>query len=40
VALLDTVTDENGTRFVLVWRIEPKSQDNQGKTEEENLDEY
>jgi hypothetical protein len=23
VALVDTVTDENGTRFVLVWRITP-----------------
>lgn len=23
VALLDTVTDEDGTRFVLIWKIQP-----------------
>lgn len=46
VALVDTASDENGTRFVLVWKITPKqenpvsadaSKDNQGLTD---LDEY
>lgn len=33
IALVDTVTDEKGTRFVLVWKITP-----QGKKEEVALD--
>lgn len=43
VALVDTVTDANGTRFVLVWKILPRGAENQGnsvKGEEVNLDEY
>jgi hypothetical protein len=38
VALVDTVTDENGTRFVLVWRITPTRKDVVAVTDE--LDEY
>lgn len=34
VALLDTVTDEQGTRFVLVWKILPRVEATA------NLDEY
>jgi hypothetical protein len=38
VALVDTVTDENGTRFVLVWRITPTRKEVMAVTDE--LDEY
>jgi hypothetical protein len=38
VALVDTVTDENGTRFVLVWRITPTRKEVEVPTDE--LDEY
>lgn len=39
VALVDTVTDEAGTRFVLVWRIVPTTKA-VAQPEEINLDEY
>lgn len=42
VALVDTTTDETGTRFVLVWKILPKPDlvPVATATEEYNLDEY
>lgn len=41
VALVDTVTDETGTRFVLVWKIVPRAVEMQvAVSAEENLDEY
>lgn len=42
VALVDTTTDETGTRFVLVWKILPKPDlvPVAAATEEYNLDEY
>lgn len=40
VALVDTTTDANGTRFVLVWKISPTAKDSQGANEEVNLDDY
>lgn len=43
VALVDTVTDENGSRFVLVWKIQPKAEPLSSipKAEPEvNLDEF
>lgn len=41
VALVDTVTDETGTRFVLVWKIVPRAVEMQvAVSTEENLDEY
>lgn len=49
VALVDTMTDENGTRFVLVWKIHPRTPEEAGASEEVltdpnqgnlNLDEY
>jgi len=38
VALLDTVTDEHTTRFVLVWKILPRGPESVEATT--NLDEY
>lgn len=38
VALVDTVTDECGTRFVLVWKITPMRKEVVATTDE--LDEY
>lgn len=41
VALVDTVTDDNGTRFVLVWRILPtRSVAKELVAVTENVDDY
>lgn len=43
VALVDTVTDECGTRFVLVWKIVPRAVEMQvavSATQPDELDEY
>lgn len=39
VALVDTVTDEQGSRFVLVWRINPPSRA-AATAQPESLDDY
>lgn len=40
VALVDTTTDANGTRFVLVWKIQPRPDLVPAAADEMDLDQY
>lgn len=42
IALLDTVTDEKGTRFVLIWRVPPRTSTAQVAVQplEVNIDDF